>query len=116
MANVLSALRPPVAVLRHCTGCVNSCPLPTWVMTSVAGPLGGRPKPAAVSVRSRCFIETVSPARSSTRSNTVWARWSGRGSLLVGTLKRHGSMPRCHDDQVKAMSCAPWLSARALTK
>jgi hypothetical protein len=57
----------------------------------------------------QCFIDTVSPARSSVRSNTVWARSSGRASLLVGTLKRQGSMPRCQSLQVKAMSSTPSL-------
>ena len=84
-------------------------------MTSVPGARWGRPKPVAVSVRSRCFIDTVSPARSRVRSNTVWARRSGCGSLLVGTLKRQGSMPRCQDDQVKARSSTPRCGARALT-
>ena len=116
MANWLSALRPPVGVWRQVSGCVYSCPLPTWVMTRVSGFLPGRPKPARVSVRIRCFIDTVSPARSSVRSNTVWARTSGCTAMLVGTLKRQGSMPRCQDDQVKAMSGTPRLSARALTK
>ena len=94
-------------------------------MTSVAGQASGRsgmPKPREVSLRSRCFIDTVSPARSSVRSNTVWARWSGAGSWLVGTLKRQGSMPRCQSLQVKARSStrpAPpgaLTLARALTK
>ena len=116
MAKLDSALRPPVAVLRQCKGWVYSCPLPTWVMTSVSGLAWGRPKPLPVSVRSRCFIDTVSPARSSVRSNTVWARVSGCDSRLVGTLKRQGSMPRCHDDQVKARSATPLFCARALTK
>ena len=89
-------------------------------MTSVPGSCAGRPKPLAVSVRSRCFIDTVSPARTSVRSSTVWARSSGWASLLVGTLKRHGSMPRCQSLQVNAMSAAvlPFASAllRALMK
>jgi hypothetical protein len=75
----------------------------------------GKPKPAWVSVRIRCFIDTVSPARSRLRSSTVWARRSGVGCWLVGTLKRQGSMPRCQSLQVKAMSATPWLGARALT-
>ena len=104
---MLSALRPPLAVLRQVSGWVYSCPLPTCVMTSVPGFDLGRPKPALVSLRRMCFIDTVSPARSRVRSNTEWARTLGRSSRLVGTLKRQGSMPRCHDDQVKAMSGAP---------
>jgi hypothetical protein len=94
-------------------------------MTSVAGQASGRsgmPKPREVSRRSRCFIDTVSPARSKVRSITVWARWSGAGSWLVGTLKRQGSMPRCQWLQVKARSSTraalpgAGMLARALTK
>ena len=119
MANWLSELRPPVAVARQLSGRVYSCPLPTCWITSWAGNTLGSAKPgppAPVWARSRCFIDTVSPARSRVRSNTVWATRSGRASRLVGTLKRQASMPFCQLDQVKAMSAAPSLLARALTK
>jgi hypothetical protein len=116
-AKLLWALRPPVAVLRHASGWVNCWPLPTWVMTSVSGRAVGKAKPWRVSARSTCFIDTVSPARSSVRSKMVWARSSGRASVLVGTLKRQGSMPRCQSLQVKAMSSTPSAPVwRALTK
>ena len=117
IAKVFSALWPPVGVLRHVTGCVYCWPLPVCVSTSVSGNLGGRPKPALVCVRRMCFIDTVSPARSSVRSKIVWAMASGSGCRLVGTLKRHGSMPRCQSLHVKARSSTPFSSfARALTK
>jgi hypothetical protein len=67
-------------------------------------------------VRSRCFIDTVSPARSSVRSKIVWARSSGMALRLVGTLKRQGSMPLCQSLQVKARSSTPATVLRALTK
>ncbi len=117
MWKLFSALRPPVAVLRQASGWVNSWPLPTWVMTSLPGCEEGRPKPCAVCVRIRCFIDTVSPARSSGRSSTVWATTSASTSWLVGALKRHGSMPRCQSLHTKARSSTPSSSlARALTK
>ncbi|MNU94782.1 hypothetical protein D3C71_847710 [compost metagenome] len=117
MAKLFSALRPPVAVSRQATGWVNCWPLPTWVMTRVSGRSLGSAKPWRVSERSTCFIDTVSPARNKVRSKMVWARSLGRGSLLVGTLKRQGSMPRCQSLQVKAMSSTPPSSLwRALTK
>ncbi len=114
---MLSALRPPVAVLRQASGWVYCWPLPVWVTISVAGSTAGRPRPWAVWARSRCFIDTVSPARSSVRSNTVWARSSACASLEVGRLKRQASMPRFQSLQAKVMSSTPWASrARALTK
>ncbi|MCY1503882.1 hypothetical protein D9M68_380300 [compost metagenome] len=116
MAKLFSALRPPVAVLRQASGWVKRWPLPMWVTTSVSGRFSGRPKPLLVCVRSRLFIDTVSPARSSVRSKMVWAMPSGRTSRLVGTLKRQGSIPRCQSLQVKARSSTPLSSlARALT-
>ncbi len=57
-------------------------------------------------------MDTVSPARTRVRSNTVWASASAWAWLLVGALKRQGSMPRCQSLQAKASS----PPARALTK
>src|SRR3989344_1476509 len=100
MAKLFSALRPPVAVSRQTMGWVNCWPLPTWVMTRVSGRSFGSAKPWRVSERSTCFIDTVSPARNKVRSKMVWARSLGRGSLLVGTLKRQGP-PRGEQGAVK---------------
>ena len=86
-------------------------------MASTAGGVAGRPKPLRVSLRTKCFMLTVSPARSSVRSITVWATWLGWAALLVGTLKRQASMPRVQSLKVKANSSTPLASAaRALTK
>ena len=52
-----------------------------------------RAKPCALASRTKCFIDTVSPARSKLRSNTVWAKRSGPLLLAVGRLKRQASMP-----------------------
>ena len=87
-----------------------------WLITKVVGCVSAKPKPLPVWLRNRCFMDTVSPARNRVRSNTVWANSSRWALLLVGTLKRQGSMPRFQSLQVKAMSCTPALVARALTK
>ena len=54
--------------------------------------------------RTKCFIDTVSPARNSVRSKTVCARTSGSLPRPVGTLKRHDSMPFCQLLKTKAVS------------
>ncbi len=52
----------------------------------------------------KCFIDTVSPARSSVRSKTVCARTVRALSVSVGTLKRHDSIPRFQPELTNAMS------------
>ncbi|MNQ93586.1 hypothetical protein D3C85_1090620 [compost metagenome] len=89
--------------------------------TAFSGIDAGSAKPCAVSLRSRCFIDTVSPRRSSVRSKMVCARTVCFGLMSVGTLKRHVSMPRFQFDITKAMSALPrafgWSAAiRAETK
>ena len=87
--------------------------LPTWVIsTSVGRPAAsGRARPRSVSSRTKCFIDKVSPARSSVRSNTVCARRSAAVPRAVGTSKRQGSMPRIQ--RLKTKETSP--PARAVT-
>jgi mevalonate pyrophosphate decarboxylase len=83
-------------------------PLPWWMMK----PLGGRAvlsartkaKPAAVWRRRKCFMCSVSPARSRVRSNTVAAMRLSSKRPPVGRLKRQFSMPSCQSDRVKVKS------------
>ena len=100
------------------SGRVNSSRLPTWVITTCVGnwSLPGIPRPPMVWARIRCFIDTVSPARSRLRSSTVWATISCCGLESVSKLKRQLSMPRCQSLQTNAMSALPSTVARALTK
>ncbi len=68
-------------------------------MTSWSGSVSGAgsARPVATSSRTKCFIDTVSPTRSSVRSNTVWATRPGSAPPsagdAVGRLKRQDSMP-----------------------
>ena len=114
-----TALRPP----RQVSGCTTSWPLPWCTIFTRAGrsAVGTAARPPLVSSRAKCFIETVSPARSRLRSNTVWARNSACGPLAVATLKRQGSMPFCQFENTKLTSGLPrqgpsGTTWRALTK
>ena len=102
IAQVDRALRP----FSHCSGWLNGWPLPSCTIFSVVGrrSAGNRARPCAVSVRTRCFIDTVSPVRSSVRSITVWARRPGAGDWSVGRLKRQDSIPFCQLLKTKAWS------------
>ncbi len=103
MFHVVTALRPPAF---HCSGNTNSWPLPSCTIFTRVGrrSAGKAASPREVSTRMKCFIDTVSPARNSVRSNTVEARRSGSAPRPVGTLKRHGSMPFCQLLKTKATS------------
>ena len=72
---------------------------------------GGSAKPPPVCWRTKSFIDTVSPARTSDRSSTACATY-GPFQLPVGTLKRHGAMPSPQLDSANATSS----SVRAVTK
>ena len=105
------------------SACSCSSPLPTWMSFSRVGRAvrGGSASPVLVCRRTKCFIDTVSPARSSVRSKTVCTRASGSGGAqaggLAGTAKRQGSIPRIQPLKTKAMSTRPWASRwRAVTK
>jgi hypothetical protein len=105
MFQVVTALRPfPL----HCNGNTNSWPLPSCtIFTRVGSRSAARgASPREISARMKCFIDTVSPARSKVRSKTVETRISATGSRLVGTLKRHDSMPFCQLLKTKATSPA----------
>ena len=106
MFQVVAALRP---LPLHCSGMENSWPLPWCTSLTVVGSLAGgtAARPVPISARMKCFIDTVSPARRSVRSNTVAARRSGSAPRPVGTLKRHGSIPFCQLLKTKATSVAP---------
>ena len=104
----------------HCNGNTNSCPLP-WctIFTRVGSRSGGTLASwPIVSMRTKCFIDTVSPARNKVRSNTVEARRSGSAPRPVGTLKRQASMPFCQVLKTKATSLPPAFAPalRAVTK
>ena len=109
------ALRVPF----HTSGCETSWPVPWCTIFTCSGNsflLASR-SPAEVSKRRKCFMATVSPARSKLRSNTLCARAESSRAEAVGRLKRHGSMPFCQSLKTKAVSTLPWASAlRALTK
>ncbi len=108
MFQVDSAWRVPFQT----SGCTNSWPLPSCTIFSWFGSASGAAaaRPAEVSTRTKCFIDTVSPARSSERSSTLCTRSSGCGPLEVGWLKRQGSMPFCQLPNTKAMSATPLAS------
>jgi len=91
MTQLASAFRVPF----HTSGCTTCWPLPWWTIFMRVGssPLFHGARPFRVSARRKCFIDTVSPALSSVRSNTVCATESRCGLRLVGWLKRQGSMP-----------------------
>ena len=114
MLQVETAWRAPL----HCSGCTNSWPVPSCTIFMRVGSSSGfaLARPVEVSKRTKCFIDTVSPARNSVRSNTVAARTSGSMPRPVGTLKRHASMPFCQLLNTKAVSVTPFASAlRAVT-
>ena len=109
-----SAWRPP----RQLSGKRYSSPLPSWVTVIWSGncPAFGNARQRAVSTRRKCFIDTVSPARNSGRSNTVLARTVGCGVVSVGTGKRHGSIPWFQPERTKDTSSRPCASfLRAVT-
>ena len=109
-----SALRTPL----HASGWTNSWPVPWWTIFRRVGSAAGAgfARPAEVSRRKKCFIETVSPARNSVRSNTVAARASGSPPAPVGWLKRHDSMPFCQLLKTNDVSGRPLASGlRAVT-
>ena len=120
MAQLDSAARPAASKLN---GCTTSSPLPTCTILSLVGnsARAASRRPAPTSARTRCFIDTDSPARSSMRSSTLCTRSGAAAPLLppppsmeVGTLKRQGSMPFCQELKTKAWSrCAPAAPAAA---
>ena len=94
-----------------------SVSLPTWVSTTSVGSVStaGRAKPLASWSRTKCFMDTVSPTRSSVRSSTVWARRVVAMPECVLMLKRQASMPRLQRLKTKPTSALAPSPARALT-
>ncbi len=97
----------------HFTGTSYSFSEPRCRIVSVSSSAlrGGSAKPPPVCCRTKSFIDTVSPARTSERSSTACATY-GPFQLPVGTLKRHGAMPSPQLDSANATSS----SVRAVTK
>ena len=87
------------------TGRVIDWPLPTWVSVSLSGNAfaAGTANPLPVRVRTKCFIASVSPARSRLRSSTLCAM-SGAQVSADGSAKRQDSMPSFHEVSVKVRS------------
>jgi hypothetical protein len=67
----------------------------------------GAGKALAVSLRSSASSTPFRPRAAGCGQTWCGPAASGWTSLLVGTLKRQGSMPRCQSLQVKAMSSTP---------
>ena len=94
--------------LSHLSGNSYFCCVPACVIDSVVSvaPDLGYAKPCNMRSRRRCFMFTVSPARSSVRAKIVCT--ASRGTLKsVLTLKRHVAMPSfqslCVNDKSSAV-------------
>src|SRR4029077_14705781 len=89
----------------HFTAALNLRSVPWCSIVTLSGSDAGgtSAKPAPVCLRTNTFIPTVSPARSSERSNTACVTY-GPPYLPVGKLNRHGAMPESQFENANVKS------------